>query len=134
MADTTPPAMRSYGRHVLICTHGDCAPSDAGLPLQQRFAELARDYGLNKLRNPRRVKCSLADCLGVCKGGPIVAVYPEGVWYHHVDLPALEHIFREHLVGGRPVEALAFHRLYPQGHDPAPAPDVRGDPVWENQD
>ena len=133
MADPSPLSMRPYSRHVFICTHGNCAPSDAGLPLQERFAELARAHGLNKLRNPRRVKCSLVDCLGVCKEGPILAVYPEGIWYHQVDLPALERIFREHLVDGQPVETLIFHRLYPRGDEPAPAPDVRGDPVWDDQ-
>ncbi|MGQ4808437.1 hypothetical protein NKDENANG_01820 [Candidatus Entotheonellaceae bacterium PAL068K] len=131
MPEVIPPAMRPYGRHVFICIHGDCAPADAGQPLQERFAELARAHGLNKLRNPHRVKCSLADCLGVCQGGPIVAVYPEGVWYHHVDRAGLERIFREHIVGGTAVEALTFHRLYPAGHEPLYAPEVRGAPAWE---
>lgn len=131
MSDTAPPSMRPYDRHVFICIHGDCAPPEAGQPLQERFAELAREHQLNKLRNPHRVKCSMTDCLGVCKGGPIMAVYPEGVWYHHVDVPALERIFRDHIVDGKPVESLAFHRLYPAGHDPAPASEVRGDPDWE---
>lgn len=131
MSDLTPPSMRPYGRHVFICIHGDCAPAGAGQPLQERFAELAREHQLNKLRNPRRVKCSLADCLGVCQGGPIVAVYPEGVWYHHVDVRALERIFHDHILHGQPVEELAFHRLYPVGQEPLAAPEVRGDPAWE---
>jgi cob(I)alamin adenosyltransferase len=97
------------------------------LPLQQQFAELSRAHGLTKLRNPQRVKCTLADCLGVCAGGPILVVYPEGVWYHHVDSAALERIFRQHILGGQPVDELIFHRLYPPGHEPAYAPDVRGD-------
>jgi len=79
--------------------------------LQQRFRELAKEHGLNKMRNPQRVKCTLTGCLGVCSGGPIVVVYPEGIWYHHVDAAALERIVREHLLAGRPVEELIFHRL-----------------------
>jgi len=88
--------------------------------------ELCRAHGLTKLRNPQRVKCSLADCLGVCAGGPILVVYPDGVWYHHVDAAALERIFHDHLLEGRPVDELIFHRLYPVGQEPAYAPDVRG--------
>ena len=133
MSNLTPPSMRPYGRHVFICIHGDCAPAEAGHPLQERFAELAREHGLNKLRNPQRVKCSLADCLGVCDGGPILAVDPDGVWYHHVDEAALERIFRQHFVDGQPVEELIFHRLYPVGQAPAYAPHVRGDTLPEEQ-
>jgi len=119
--------MRSYGRQAFLCFHGNCSAPEAVLTLHQRFMELAREYGLTKLRNPQRVKCTLADCLGVCAGGPILVVYPEGIWYHHVDLESLERIFHQHIVGGRPVDELVFHRLYPKSEEPAYAPDVRGD-------
>lgn len=121
------PLSRAYGRHVFICTHGDCAEPEAGERLHQRFGELNREYGLNKLRNPERVKCSMADCLGICSGGPIVTVYPEGIWYHHIDEAALERIYHEHILGGQPVEEFIFHRLYPVGQEPAYPPTVRGD-------
>lgn len=123
----SPPAMRSYGRQVFLCIHGDCAPTRDVLPLQERLMELARAHGLTKLRNPERLKCTLADCLGVCKSGPIMVVYPEGLWYHQVDAAALERIFHQHLLGGQPVEELIFHRLYPPGQEPAYAPIIRGD-------
>ncbi len=84
MADTAPPSMRSYGRQAFLCFHGNCSAPETVLSLHQRFMELSREYGLTKLRNPQRVKCTLADCLGVCAGGPILVVYPEGIWYHHV--------------------------------------------------
>ena len=121
------PSMRGYGRQLFICNHGDCAPSEAGERLQRLVLERNRQQGLNKLRNPHRIKCTLADCLGVCQGGPIVVVYPDGTWYHGVDEEALDRIYREHLVGGRPVEELIFHRHFPEGDEPAYAPEVRGD-------
>jgi cob(I)alamin adenosyltransferase len=105
------PTMRRYGRHILICENGDCADPEAAAALQRRFAELARAHGLNKLRNPERVKCTLTSCLGVCGGGPILVVYPDGIWYHHVDAAALERIVDEHLLRGQPVEDLIFHHL-----------------------
>ena len=27
--ETSPPSMRPYGRQILICEHGDCAPPEA---------------------------------------------------------------------------------------------------------
>jgi cob(I)alamin adenosyltransferase len=125
--------MRAYGRHVFICIHGDCAGPEEGLRLRQRFLELNRVYGLNKLSNPARVKCSIADCLGVCSGGPIMVVYPDGIWYHHVDLERLDRIYQEHILGGRPVEAYIFHRLYPAGQEPAYAPGLRAAANQESQ-
>ena len=129
------PSMRPYGRQVFICTHGDCAGPEMGEQLHKRFSELNREHNLNKLRNPERVKCSLADCLGVCSGGPIMVVYPDGIWYHHVDQAVLERIYREHILGDQPVEAFVFHRLYPAGEEPAFAPSVRGDAGnWESEE
>lgn len=129
MSDTqsNAPSSRAYGRHVFICVHGNCAEPEAGERLHQRFGELNREYGLNKLRNPERVKCSMADCLGICSGGPVVVVYPEGIWYHHVDEARLERIYREHILGGQPVEEYIFHRLYPPGQEPGYPPQVRGE-------
>ena len=131
MPDVTPPSMRSYGRQAFLCFHGDCSPAQDVLALHQRFTELARAHNLTKLRNPQRLKCTLADCLGVCAGGPIMVVYPEGVWYHHVDMAALERIFYQHILDGQPVDDLIFHRLYPPGQEPVYAPDLRGDAPFE---
>jgi cob(I)alamin adenosyltransferase len=114
--------------------HGDCAESGQGQQLHHKFLELNRAHDLNKLRNSERVKCSLVDCLGVCSGGPIMVVYPEGIWYDHVDEAALERIYQEHILNNQPVEELIFHRLYPRGQEPGYAPAVRGDQgSWSNE-
>ena len=127
MDEIDRPNMRNYGRQLFICSHGDCAPAAEAERLQRLVMERNRQQQLNKLRNPHRIKCTLADCLGVCQGGPILVVYPEGIWYHSVDEQALERIYREHLIGGRPVEDFIFHRHFPTGQEPLYAPELRGD-------
>ncbi|MEZ4635065.1 MAG: hypothetical protein R2856_08845 [Caldilineaceae bacterium] len=47
-------------------------------------------------------------CLGVCASGPILVVYPDGIWYHGVDEERLNRIYREHLLGGRPWTSTSF--------------------------
>lgn len=103
--------MSAYGRHLLICTGRYCDPDGQAARLYQRLA--ARLGELGHYENPARVKRGTTPCLGVCAGGPLVVVYPEGVWYHHVDEAVLDRIIDEHLGEGRPVEEYIFHRLQP---------------------
>jgi (2Fe-2S) ferredoxin len=103
------PDMESYSRHVLICTGGFCSPDRRGRALYSLLAELLEREDL--LFGPTRVKRSETPCLGVCSDGPIVAVYPEGIWYCRVTPELLERIVVEHLRDGRVIEESVFHRL-----------------------
>ena len=98
-----------YSRHVLVCTGGFCSPDRKGRALYSQLAMLLHREGL--LFGPSRVKRGETPCLGVCAGGPIVVVYPEGVWYSHVTPELLERIVVEHLKNGRIVEEAVFFRL-----------------------
>lgn len=102
------PFMEPYSRHVLVCTGGFCSPGK-GRALYSQLAMLLQREGL--LFGPTRVKRGETPCLGVCAGGPIVVVYPEGVWYAGVTPEILERIVVEHLKNGRIVDEAVFFRL-----------------------
>ena len=101
--------MEPYSRHVLVCTGGFCSPDRAGRALYALLPTLLEREGL--LFGPGRVKRGETPCLGVCGGGPIVVVYPEGVWYGNVTPALLERIVTEHLLKGNVIEEALIHRL-----------------------
>jgi (2Fe-2S) ferredoxin len=103
------PFMAPYRRHVLVCSGGFCSPDRRGRELYSLLASLLQRENL--LFGPDRVKRGETPCLGVCDGGPIVAVYPEGVWYAHVTPELLERIVVEHLKEGRVVDEAVFFRI-----------------------
>jgi len=103
------PEMAPYARHVFICSGPFCDPEGEGRRLYALLASKLGELGLYD--NPLRVKRGITPCLGVCHSGPILVVYPDGIWYCQVDDDLLDRIVEEHLRGGRPVEEAVYHRL-----------------------
>lgn len=101
--------MEPYLRHVIVCTGGFCSPDRRGRQLYSMLADLLQREGL--LFGPGRVKRGETPCLGVCAGGPVMVVYPEGIWYAGVTPNLLERIVVEHLKNGNVVEEAVFHRI-----------------------
>jgi len=92
-----------------VCVGGFCSPDHRGRELYRLLPSLLQREGL--LFGSDRVKRGETPCLGVCAGGPIVVVYPDGVWYGGVTPALLERIVVEHFKHGRVVEEAVFHRM-----------------------
>lgn len=107
MDNQTTPKTAPYDKHVFVCTGPRCAPETSPALYAQLKARL-KELGLGE--GPKKINRTQCNCFGICEGGPIVAVYPGGTWYHHVTSEKLERIIQEHLIGNKPVKEFVFHQ------------------------
>ena len=70
-----------------------------------------RDYAKARIKElglsgEKQLRINQAGCLDRCEEGPVLVVYPEGVWYTYVDQHDVDEIIDQHLVNGGIVERL----------------------------
>lgn len=102
------PSISGYRRHLLLCTGPRCTQDGESQALFDSLGEKFKAAGVND--GALRVKRSRVNCFAACKGGPVMCVQPDGVWYYDVTPANMDRIIAEHFVGGRVVEDLVFHR------------------------
>lgn len=100
--------MSYYRRHAFFCTN---ERTDGRACCQDHDADAIREYAKKRLREagvtgPDGVRANASGCLGRCSEGPVIAVYPEGVWYTYLSRDDVDRIVDEHLINGRIVEDL----------------------------
>lgn len=100
--------MSYFRRHVFFCCNqrpaGEACCENHGASALLAHAK-ARIEALG-MKGKGGIRINKAGCLGRCDEGPVLVVYPEGVWYTYLDEADIDEIIDEHLAGGHPVERL----------------------------
>ena len=91
-----------FRSHIMVCGGTGCTSSGSKKIIEAFNKEVAA-AGLNE-----EVKVIQTGCFGLCALGPIVVVYPEGIFYSMVEEKDVKEIVEEHLVKGRPVTRLVY--------------------------
>lgn len=99
-------------KQVFVCQGHRCIDDgDGGERLYHRLRKKLAQRGLLHDGNlSGNVRVTRMLCTAGCGNGPMMIVYPEGVFYGHVSFRDLDRIIDDHLIGNRIVEDLYFFR------------------------
>lgn len=100
-------------RHIFICvdpTFPQCCSPQASLESWDYLKKRLKQLNLDKptQTRPSCIFRTKANCLRVCTSGPILVVYPDGVWYRKATPEVIEQIIQEHIINNRVVTEYAF--------------------------
>lgn len=85
---------------LLVCCGSSCISAGA-LKLKEALVKAIEDRDLTD-----EVNIIGTGCMGPCEFGPVLVVYPEGIFYKHVAIEDIDEIVEEHIIKGRPLERL----------------------------
>lgn len=119
--DQAPPPY--FEAHVFCCTNerlaghprGSCAAAGS-VRLRDYMKARAKELGLAP-----KVRINSAGCLDRCELGPVVVIYPQGVWYALRTREDVDAILEQHLMKGEIVSHLI---LSPEDSGPENRPDL----------
>ena len=97
-----------YRYHVFFCvnqrTNGEeCCADKGSADLREYAKQRVKELGL---AGRGGVRINSAGCLDRCAEGPVIVIYPEGIWYTYVDKEDIDEIVEKHLIGGQMISRL----------------------------
>lgn len=111
--------MESYKARVMVCAGTGCV-ANGSMEVFHRFEEVVADRGLSiSVQLDRRESdyvLSRSGCQGFCQMGPLVTLYPQGIFYTRVKPEDVEEIVDKTLLQGEIIERLTYQDAQTREH------------------
>lgn len=96
-----------FTSHIFCCTNrrpdghsSGCCASKGAEKLRNYMKARAKELGIKEAR------INTAGCLDRCELGPVMVIYPEGVWYTYRNQEDVDEILQCHVIEGKRVTRL----------------------------
>lgn len=100
--DDLPAGQPAFPCHLMFCGGSGCRASKS-LEFKQRLID-----GIESRRLQDKVVPIETGCIGFCAHGPVMVVYPGGVFYQHLIPDDMDEILDQHVLKGWPVDRLLY--------------------------
>lgn len=106
--DQTAATLRPYYNAHVFCCINERAPGHRRGCCKERGSVELRDYMKTRVREMKinRVRVNQSGCLDRCELGPVLVIYPEGIWYTYQTKEDVDEILQTHLIDGQVVSRL----------------------------
>lgn len=100
--------MEPFRFHLFVCAQQKpegitSCPASGSLAVLEKLDRELQSRGLTN-----DAQLTACGCMGLCDEGPVMVVYPEGVWYRRVHASDVPEIVDKHFRDGRPVERMVW--------------------------
>ena len=106
--------MIRISHHLLLCATSNkaaCCNREEGEASWIYLKKLLSQLGLEDTsRSEGVVLRSKVDCLRICSNGPILLVWPDGIWYEGITPERIDIIVRQHIIKGDILEEWVFKK------------------------
>ena len=100
-----------FDTHVFCCTNQRSLNHPSGC-CGSKGSESLRNYMKNKIKelNNNKIRINASGCLDRCNLGPVMVIYPEGVWYKYNSKNDVDEIIESHLLNNKKVSHLLLDK------------------------
>lgn len=98
-----------YDKHIFICINqrdensrqscGNCGSEELAKNMKKKCKSAA-------IKN---IRVNTSSCLNRCEQGPVMVIYPEGIWYNFNNEADIDKIVNKHILQNKIVEELILH-------------------------
>jgi len=97
-----PPGMKDFKKHIMVCGGTGCHSAGAGAVIERLNGELKK----HSLQD--EIMVVETGCNGFCAKGPLMVIYPEGIFYRLLTPENMQEVVEEHILKDKPIERLMY--------------------------